>query len=120
MPPCTDKLLSAFNQHHKGQAMTVGARALTKHAIRDSSKFWGDTKGTTEQVNNSAIRCLNHIIENCVWNNVIFLTSGVRAYEIRCNPGYGARWEYRTEDDIEFRGFLEPLIEDGHAKRWRH
>ncbi len=61
--------------------------------------------------------------------------------EIRLEEGYGARWrveEYANSDANEndkkgptkasnsqrlvvtFRGFLEPQMEDGHERRWRH
>ena len=39
--------------------------------------------------------------------------------EARVPEGYGARWAL-TADGARFRGFLEPPMEDGHAKRWRH
>ena len=31
--------------------------------------------------------------------------------------GYGVRW---LHDGSEFRGFLEPQMEDGHLVGWRH
>ena len=31
--------------------------------------------------------------------------------------GYGARW---LHDGSEFRGFLEPQMEDGHQIGWKH
>lgn len=31
--------------------------------------------------------------------------------------GYGARW---LHNGSEFRGFLEPQMEDGHLVGWRH
>ena len=37
--------------------------------------------------------------------------------EIRIEDGYGARWEV---DGSKFRGFLEPQMEDGHQKGWKH
>lgn len=100
--------------------MTVGGRALSKHSVRDSSKFWGESTGQVDKINSNALRCLNFIIENCVWNNVFALPHDAKAYEIRCNPGYGARWEFKSDTEIFFRGFLEPVVEDGHEKRWRH
>mmetsp|Transcript_50451 Transcript_50451/g.129996 ORF Transcript_50451/g.129996 Transcript_50451/m.129996 type:complete len:99 (+) Transcript_50451:481-777(+) len=38
--------------------------------------------------------------------------------EVRMKEGYGARWYIDTP--ITFRGFLEPQMEGGHEKRWRH
>ena len=42
------------------------------------------------------------------------------AYEIRNALGYGARWEFKPNDKIFFRGFLEPPMENGHELKWRH
>jgi len=75
-----------------------------------------------------------------------FLTTSqhdTRVYEVRNAEGYGARWEIypqvqQNSNDSEgsssksntleteypqgiiFRGFLEPQMEDGHAKGWVH
>jgi len=62
---------------------------------------------------------LNRIIENCLWNNVFALPHDLKAYEVRVPQGYGARWEFQ-QSGIAFRGFVEPPMEDGHAKKWRH
>ena len=113
-------LYKAFNEKHKGQPLTVGGRALSKHSVRDSSKFWGVSSGTSDHINTSALKCLNHIVHNCIWNNVFALPHEIFAYEIRCFPGYGARWEFKSNGEIFFRGFLEPFIENGHAKKWHH
>ena len=49
--------------------------------------------------------------------------------EIRTASGYGARWTANWSNcsdgpqlptDIEFRGFLEPQMPDGHLKGWMH
>jgi hypothetical protein len=37
--------------------------------------------------------------------------------EVRVMEGYGLRW---TCDGSFFRGFLEPHMEDGHSKGWKH
>lgn len=41
----------------------------------------------------------------------------LQVVEMRTTEGYGARW---LLDGMEFRGFLEPQMEDGHAVGWRH
>ncbi|KAL2578810.1 hypothetical protein AAZV13_15G027000 [Glycine max] len=43
--------------------------------------------------------------------------NGNVVFEIRVANGYGARW---TEDGSKFIGFLEPYMQDGHSKRWKH
>lgn len=45
--------------------------------------------------------------------------------EIRVPEGYGARWSANWSDpmnptNVQFRGFLEPMMENGHENRWRH
>jgi hypothetical protein len=46
-PPPIDVLLRSANELHKpGSQLTVAARALAKHAHRDSSGWWGECKGT--------------------------------------------------------------------------
>jgi hypothetical protein len=99
--------------------LTVGGRAFSKHAVRDSAGYWGVCQGRNDVINEEALRCLNRIVENGVWNNVFALPHEVMAYEIRVIQGYGARWEFQ-QAGIVFRGFVEPPMEDGHAKKWRH
>lgn len=99
--------------------MTHGGRALSKHSIRDSSCFWGKVQGTSSYVNASADSMLDLIVRNSVWHNVFALPHNLKAYEIRVLSGYGARWEF-GEGYMIFRGFVEPPMEDGHAKKWRH
>ena len=41
----------------------------------------------------------------------------LKVIEIRTIEGYGVRW---LHDGSEFRGFLEPQMEDGHSVGWRH
>ncbi|KAM0940098.1 hypothetical protein DsansV1_C19g0160331 [Dioscorea sansibarensis] len=38
-------------------------------------------------------------------------------FEIRVPEGYGARW---SRDGLKFIGFLEPYVEEGHSKGWKH
>ena len=40
-----------------------------------------------------------------------------RVYYIYLRVGYGVRW---TADGLQFRGFLEPQMIDGHEVGWRH
>lgn len=118
-PPCTSDLYDSFELKHKDQPLTVGGRALSKHSVRDSNKFWGSACGTTNAMNAAARRCLDRIIVNAEWNNIFALPHGVKAYEVRLRQGYGARWEFK-DGGISFRGFLEPAMKDGHEKKWRH
>lgn len=100
--------------------MTHGGRAFSKHCIRDSSGFWGSVKGTTNEVNNHAHGCLEKVIMNAVWHNVMVLSQDCYTYEVRNQNGYGARWEFKKDEPIFFRGFVEPPMENGHELKWRH
>ncbi|XP_062507765.1 uncharacterized protein LOC134184164 isoform X2 [Corticium candelabrum] len=59
----------------------------------------------------------NKILEDASWINVHILPHDIKVVEVRSSEGYGARW---TADGLEFRGFLEPQMEDGHAMGWQH
>ncbi len=45
------------------------------------------------------------------------LTEISKIYEVRNKEGYGVRWSL---DGLQFRGFLEPQMENGHEKGWIH
>ena len=120
IPPPTDDLYEAFNEKFNRSGLTHGGRALSKHSIRDSSNFWGYSQGKVGDVNSKALKKVNQIVENSVWHNVIYLVEESFAYEIRNALGYGARWEFKPNDKIFFRGFLEPPMENGHELKWRH
>ena len=119
-PPPTDDLYKAFFAPYNKSGLTHGGRALSKHSVRDSSHFWGNTAGKVDEVNERAFKKLEEIIENSVWHNIIVLTQECYAYEIRNELGYGARWEFKKNEPIFFRGFVEPPMENGHELRWRH
>ena len=84
--------------------LTVGARALQKHAHRSSEGFWGDGTGSESKRNDDAKRIITQIIEECEWINVHTLPHSEYVVEIRIRIGYGIRW---TTAGV-FRGFLEP------------
>jgi len=126
--PQKSTLLEAFNryntlldeeelQRNKNiPKLTVGARALTKHAHRSSEGFWGKNAGSEAQKNERANQIVNKILDECVWINIHALPHNEVIMECRIEKGYGARWTLRGE----FRGFLEPQMEEGHEKKWRH
>lgn len=96
--------------------LSVGARALCKHAHRSSEGFWGEPRGTEIIKNNHAEKIANRIFDECVWMNVHSLPHDEFIIEIRMEQGYGIRWSI----DGTFRGFLEPQMEGGHTKGWKH
>ncbi|XP_001636011.2 uncharacterized protein LOC5515849 [Nematostella vectensis] len=118
-PPNTCLLYESFNRHHHPKSsLTVGARALSKHCHRDiTSAFWGICSGSEMAKNKHAQRIMDRILSDLSWLNIHLLPHEVKVVEVRCSNGYGARW---TSDGKEFRGFLEPQMEDGHSFKWRH
>ncbi|CAI5475373.1 unnamed protein product [Closterium sp. Yama58-4] len=95
----------------------VGARALSKHWHRGRDNFWGDASGPDARKNQHALHCLTSLLDGATWMNVHALPHDLPVFEVRGSEGYGARW---SADGLQFRGFLEPQMPDGHAKRWRH
>ncbi|GLT53484.1 hypothetical protein SLA2020_267520 [Shorea laevis] len=121
LPPPRSILLSSFmlpcKPNIKGCTLTHGARALAKHANRSSSKYWGSLKGSDSDKNKLAMDVVCHLIAHCDWLNVHVVPPHGVVFEIRVADGYGARW---SKDGSQFIGFLEPYMEDGHSKGWRH
>jgi len=113
-------LKNSFNKLHSNKAkITVGARALTKHSHRSiTEKFWPDQNGKESEKNEKANNIMEKILNECIWINIHGLPQNVGIIEIRNEKGYGMRWEINGENN--FRGFLEPQMEDGHEKGWIH
>lgn len=123
LPPTREALVRAFKQRHtkeesKNSTLTVGARALTKHYHRSSEGFWGKSKGSEDERNALAENILERLLNECVWINVHCLPSEEPVVEVRVSEGYGARWFIKKQNG--FRGFLEPMMEGGHDRGWRH
>jgi hypothetical protein len=121
--PTRAALERAFGQSYtkeesKGSSLTVGARALAKHYHRSSEGFWGKLRGTEEIRNQQAVSIMNRLLNECVWVNLHCLPKDEAIVEIRVRDGYGARWYVQKQQS--FRGFVEPMMEGGHDKRWRH
>lgn len=99
--------------------LTVGGRALCKHAVRSTSSWWGGCGGTESDKNERAVKAVLQVLAGATWVNIhVFGGGGVDGvFEVREKSGYGARW---SADGAVFRGFLEPHMDDGHDKGWRH
>ena len=126
IPPDITLLISGFNQRHtkpnpnnpksSSSILTVGARALCKHSQRSSEHFWPNDKGSESLKNESALNLLNLFFSSSTWINIHGLPHNVAIVELRIKEGYGIRWETNGA----FRGFLEPQMENGHEKGWKH
>ncbi|KAJ0093642.1 hypothetical protein Patl1_26488 [Pistacia atlantica] len=115
LPPSRSTLLSSFllpfKPNVKGSTLTQGARALAKHVNRSSNRYWDSDK------NRLAMDVICRLIAHCCWLNVHIVQPHGIVFEIRVADGYGARW---SKDGTKFIGFLEPYMEDGHSKGWKH
>jgi len=135
LPPDCTELLKAANCPHKKtknpqQMLTVAARARTKHAHRGQTDlFFGTIIGSPSDQNVVTQNILMDMLHDAVWINIhLFSGQTHPVLEIRVEEGYGARWTIMAKDDEEgdgegnvvFRGFLEPQMEDGHERKWRH
>ncbi|TMX00590.1 hypothetical protein EJD97_000505 [Solanum chilense] len=101
----------------KGCTLTDGARALSKHVNRSSDKYWGSFCGSDSDKNRNALDVIRNLITCSCWMNIHIVPPHGVVFEIRVDNGYGARW---SKDGSKFIGFLEPYMEDGHSKGWRH
>jgi len=138
--PSVAKLVQSSRKPCKPNAkpplLSVAARARSKHAHRGSQdQYFGVAKGSTHTLNERADGIVKTMIQNAVWINIHTFggTSSIPVLEIRVENGYGVRWSTEktnnsnNEDTVEnnnnsilFRGFLEPQMEDGFEKQWRH
>lgn len=120
-PPPRRTLEATFETRHSPETssvLTVGARALTKHSHRDhSTSWWGTCTGSEQAKNNHAREIMSKILDGATWINIHQLPHDVLIIEARQENGYGMRW---TADGLQFRGFLEPQMVDGHEVGWRH
>ena len=123
-----DKLLESFNApHERDGSMTVGSKAMSKHAPRSKEQWWGKWNGNNKTKNLRAHEKVVWLLKEAVWMNTHHLPSGEHIYEARVLEGYGCRWVLPEMEDQShppsaafFRGFLEPQTADGHANKWRH
>ena len=93
---------------------------MTKHCHRPvnaTDSYWVNMNGGDEVKNSKALPVLHRMLANCTWMNCHTLPHSELVFELRVREGYGCRWGL---DGSLFRGFLEPHMEDGHEKRWRH
>lgn len=121
-PPGISELIHAFRRRNDlsaGAMLSVGGRALTKHCKRSKDGWWGNgLVGSDREKNEKAETALRKVLAGACWLNIHFLPHDIAVYEIRHEEGYGARWECKPP--YNFRGFLEPQMENGHEQGWIH
>ncbi|KAF9070939.1 hypothetical protein BDP27DRAFT_1219825 [Rhodocollybia butyracea] len=144
IPPSIHVCLTAFTLPNKVH-LTAGARAWSKHAHRSivddtptpkkepPTGWWGNPSGSVQKVNENALALFWKIFGTSTWRNLHWLPHSVLVYEVRIAEGYGMRWsqDQSMKDSLDadadaemppwiFRGFVEPMMENGHELGWRH
>lgn len=120
--------------------LTVGARALCKHAPRSSDGFWtrndmiGPPKnassiasvtvpltGSEAEKNRKAFEKLQEILDHCVWINLhSMLNAGsvresICILEVRVATGHGARWSWINPTNIACDPFSSDVAIYDHS-----
>jgi hypothetical protein len=107
-----------------------------------SDGWWGRPSGPVASINERALALFWKVVGGATWRNLHWLPHRVLVYEVRVEEGYGMRWSQdqssmagedgsrRPFEDGEgaeevlqpwtFRGFVEPMMENGHELGWRH
>ena len=130
LPPSRKVLLEAASVPHRrgqGNKLSVAAKARAKHAHRGKEKFFGIVMGGPEKQSQETERIVKDILDHAVWMNIHAFggTNSQPVLEARLETGYGARWtadwtEPWNPTYVQFRGFLEPQMPDGHERGWKH
>ena len=109
VPPGHDELLNAARTPHSDKdPLSVGARALAKHAARHPDPWWGEVTGSTQQKSAAADEVIQRILGEPTWWNVFEHYAHGIVFEARCPSGHGVRWGH---DGSKLIGFLEPFDE---------
>jgi hypothetical protein len=95
--------------------MTKEFRAST-----DAGGWWGRAKGPVDVINANALELFWKVMNGATWRNLHWLPHEVLVYEVRVQEGYGMRWFRVADGPWEMRGFVEPMMENGHEYGWRH
>jgi hypothetical protein len=135
MAPSTDACLAAFVAPNK-VGLTAGGRAWSKHAHRSAGEdsasdagWWGRARGPVATINENALKLFWRVMDRASWRNLHWLPHQVLVYEVRVPEGYGMRWSQDrsgvlNDEELDrlwtFRGYVEPMMENGHELQWRH
>ena len=133
-PPSTEQCLAAFTLSNSA-GLSAGARAWSKHAHRSGSHpatakmtkdalssfgWWGRPKGPVDTINANALELFWKVMNAATWKNLHWLPHQVLVFEARVQEGYGMRWCQVGDGPWQLRGFVEPMMENGHELGWRH
>ncbi|RDB14565.1 hypothetical protein Hypma_016234 [Hypsizygus marmoreus] len=127
----------AWSKHsHRSQPPDMGEDE--KGRRKASEGWWGTPTGPVAVINDKALALFHKVVDGATWRNLHWLPHRVLVYEVRVPEGYGMRWsqdrsgvedgegvevkvvEEEEERPWTFRGFVEPMMENGHEIGWRH
>ncbi|EAU86729.2 ProFAR isomerase associated family protein [Coprinopsis cinerea okayama7 len=98
-----------------------------KKKRKQSEGWWGTPSGPVAKINERAVALFWKIMDAASWRNLHWLPHQVLVYEVRVREGYGMRWsqDHGSPDAKDsplwvFRGFVEPMMENGHELGWKH
>lgn len=150
LPPNKEQCLAAFLAPNKvgltagARAWSKHGHRSGGHGESGSDgrlSWWGQPSGPVAKINDSALALFWRVIDHATWRNLHWMPHEVLVYEVRVQAGYGMRWSQDLSgllDDTEtrrpregcigdvqgrgwlFRGFVEPMMENGHELGWRH
>lgn len=132
----------AWSKHgHRSQG-TPELRSSSANGV-PSGGWWGTPSGSVAGINEKALSLFGRVVDNAEWRNLHWLPHQVLVYEVRVEEGYGMRWSQDWSSVVGqagnvnpllqqtttatttpaawvFRGFVEPMMDDGHQVGWRH
>lgn len=126
--------IDASTSGGNGEGGESGSKKQKKADVEASAGWWGVASGSVATINEKALALFWKVMNGATWRNLHWLPHEVVVYEVRVAEGYGMRWsqqrvlggsgeEAQTEvagRPWTFRGFVEPMMENGHEVGWRH
>ena len=117
-----------------GEGEQLGSKGRKKADIEASVGWWGIASGSVATINEKALALFRKVVNGATWRNLHWLPHQILVYEVRVAEGYGMRWSQQralkgsregaqTEEvgcPWKFRGFVEPMMENGHEVGWKH
>ena len=149
-PPSSDCLAAFLVPNSAGLTAGARAWSKHAHrsssgatsATEADQGWWGAPRGSVATINERARALYEKVVPVATWRNLHWLPHQVLVYEVRVEEGYGMRWSQDLHglvdgtakvpvvdparvDELKerpwvFRGFLEPMMENGHEVGWRH
>lgn len=119
---------------HRSMPKSLEGDQVEEGKRKASDGWWGTPCGPVAVINDKALEIFWKVMSTATWKNLHWLPHKVLVYEVRVAEGYGMRWSQdqrnvdgqtgltglRYDRPWMFRGFVEPMMENGHELGWRH